>query len=253
MARQKGLIKLEGTLDDITFYEGVGKAGKREMLAKTKSAIPADRIANDPAFQRTRENNTEFGNAASFAKLLRLGFNAYSKGTQSSLAKITLAAIRQYDTVSARGQRNINEVTNFADFLGFSFNEQSKYSETIIGSKVNIATVNATEFNVVMTSGYLNPPQGATHYKSIVHYAVLDVVAQTVSSSTEVTGGLPAASLPATLEFAQQTTAVSFPALLPTEMLVACVGVAFYQQVNGQLYPLKNDARLPFEIVHILR
>ena len=50
MAKLKGIIKLEGTLDNWTFYKG-----KEGYLVKTKSGVSKERIQNDPAFERTRE------------------------------------------------------------------------------------------------------------------------------------------------------------------------------------------------------
>ena len=66
MAKQRGIIKLEGTIGDITFQKT-----QDGYLAKEKSSIPASRIATDPAFQRTRENNAEFGRAGKAGKVLR--------------------------------------------------------------------------------------------------------------------------------------------------------------------------------------
>lgn len=54
MARQSGLIKIKGTLDNVTFYKS-----KDGDLAKMKTSVDKDRIANDPAYQRTRENGAE--------------------------------------------------------------------------------------------------------------------------------------------------------------------------------------------------
>jgi len=42
MAKQKGIIKLEGTIGDITFYKS-----QDGFLAKGKGGISADRIANE--------------------------------------------------------------------------------------------------------------------------------------------------------------------------------------------------------------
>ena len=55
MAKQKGIIKLDGTIGGITFYKS-----QDGYLAREKGGVPADRIANDPAFQRIRENGEEF-------------------------------------------------------------------------------------------------------------------------------------------------------------------------------------------------
>jgi hypothetical protein len=66
MARQKGIIKLKGTIGDITFYKT-----QDGHLAREKGGIDASRIASDPAFQRTRENGSEFGRAGKAGKILR--------------------------------------------------------------------------------------------------------------------------------------------------------------------------------------
>ena len=66
MARQRSIIKLDGTIGGITFYKS-----KDGYLAREKGGISAERIANDPAFQRTRENGAEFGRAGKAGKVLR--------------------------------------------------------------------------------------------------------------------------------------------------------------------------------------
>jgi hypothetical protein len=58
MARQKSIIALEGTLGNITFFKS-----RDGYMAREKGGVNPDKIANDPAFERTRENNAEFGRA----------------------------------------------------------------------------------------------------------------------------------------------------------------------------------------------
>jgi hypothetical protein len=72
MAKQKGIIKLKGTIGGITFY----KSQEGGYLAREKGGVDANRIANDPAFQRTRENGAEFGRAGKAGKLLRTALRA---------------------------------------------------------------------------------------------------------------------------------------------------------------------------------
>ena len=61
MSKQKGLIKLEGNIGGISFYVSDG-----EYLARMANGPSKERIANDPAFKRTRENNKEFGGSARY-------------------------------------------------------------------------------------------------------------------------------------------------------------------------------------------
>jgi len=70
MAHQKGIIKLKGTIGDITFY----KTGDGH-LAKGKTTLDAAKIASDPNFLLTRQNGTEFGEAATSGKVLRRSIN----------------------------------------------------------------------------------------------------------------------------------------------------------------------------------
>ena len=71
MAKQKGIIKLEGTIGDMTFYKS-----QDGFLARGKGGVDATRIASDPNFQRTRENGSEFGAAGKAGKLLRTSLRA---------------------------------------------------------------------------------------------------------------------------------------------------------------------------------
>ena len=45
MARQKSIIKLDGTIGGITFYKS-----KDGYLAREKGGVSAERIKNDPTF-----------------------------------------------------------------------------------------------------------------------------------------------------------------------------------------------------------
>ena len=48
MARQSGIVKLEGTIGNISFYKS-----QDGFLAREKGGVDGARIASDPAFQRT--------------------------------------------------------------------------------------------------------------------------------------------------------------------------------------------------------
>ena len=51
----------------VSFY----KTSQDGYLAREKGGVDAERIKNDPAFERTRENGAEFGRAGAAGKLLR--------------------------------------------------------------------------------------------------------------------------------------------------------------------------------------
>lgn len=120
MAKQKGIIKLKGTISDITFYKT-----QDGHLAREKGGVDGQRIKNDPAFQRTRENGAEFGRAGKAGKLLRNAFRALYLNSADSrmVSRLTQAMMRvvKADAVSDRGQRHILDAETEL-LSGFEFN-----------------------------------------------------------------------------------------------------------------------------------
>ena len=55
MAKVNGLLKIEGTVEDLTFYKKDGK-----NYVRRKGGVSKERILTDPNFVRTRENGAEF-------------------------------------------------------------------------------------------------------------------------------------------------------------------------------------------------
>jgi hypothetical protein len=101
MAKQNGIIKLKGTLDNVTFYKT-----KDGDLAKMKTSVDKDRIANDPAYQRTRENGAEFGSSATSGKLTRnslrpIALNASDSRTVARMTKL-MTQVKNLDATSVR-------------------------------------------------------------------------------------------------------------------------------------------------------
>ena len=104
MAEQKGILKIEGTMGNMTFYKKDGV-----YLVKEKSSVSADKIANDPNYERTRENNAEFGLAGSTGKFLRdalrsLMLDASDTYVTSRVTQLMMSELG-LDTTSARGSR----------------------------------------------------------------------------------------------------------------------------------------------------
>src|SRR6478609_1487692 len=129
MARQKGIIKLKGTIGDITFYKT-----KDGHLAREKGGIDASRIKNDPAFQRTRENGSEFGRAGKAGKTLRTALRTLLMNSADSrmVSRLTQAMMKviQADSVSERGLRNV--IDGEASLLtGFEFNIGGKLGTSL--------------------------------------------------------------------------------------------------------------------------
>jgi hypothetical protein len=239
MAQQKGIIPLKGTIGNITFYKS-----KDGYLAREKGSLNADRIANDPAFARTRENGAEFGRAGTAGKVLRTALRSLLLNTSDSrmLSRLTREMLKviQADAVSARGQRNV--IDGEALLLeGFEFNANSKLGTSLFASFTT--TLNRVTGMLVINIPSFIPvnlvaaPSGATHFKLVSAGVEIDFENKTYVVETGSSGELPwDATATAALNLQHQVTANS------VHPLFLVMGIEFYQQVNGSMYSLKNGA-----------
>ncbi|MFY0624859.1 MAG: hypothetical protein JXR07_01110 [Reichenbachiella sp.] len=248
MARQKGIIKLQGTIGDVSFYKS-----KDGYLAREKGGVDAERIKNDPAFQRTRENGSEFGHAGKAGRVLRNAFrlmlqNASDSKVTSRLTKEMVRIVKS-DTTNARGERVVTE-GEIETLNGFDFNIDGKLSATMyapytpsIDRATGELSITIPAFVPGETIAY---PEGATHVKFLVGAAEVDFENESFNfgkaSSPEIVLGPQNA--------AQQDLLVPLNANSTLELFLV-FGMDFLQEVNGVMYPLKTGAHNPLTIVGV--
>lgn len=248
MAKQKGIIKLRGTIGDITFYKT-----KDGHLARERGGVDAKRIATDPAFQRTRENGSEFGRAGISGKLLRTAFRSIlmksSDGRMTSRLTQQMMRVIKADSTSVRGMRNV--IDGETELLtGFEFNIRTSLSSTFfapVAAVINRATGELTlDIPSFTPLSMVAAPNGTTHYKIVSAGAVVDFIAGSFKLATSETPPLPWTIT--------ETAALSQVNALPaaaTAPLFMVMGVEFYQEVNNNFYPLNNGAFNAFTIVKV--
>ena len=248
MARQKGIIKLDGTIGGITFYKS-----QDGYLAREKGGVSADKIANDPNFQRTRENGEEFGRAGKAGKLLRNAIRAMLQNASDSrmVSRLTAEMVKviQEDVTNVRGLRNV--IDGEAELLeGFEFNISGKLGTTIyapftatIDRVAGTLTANIPAFVPI---NMIAAPGGSTHFKIVSTGAEIDFENETFVMDAQSTAVLPWDANPtAVINLVNAVTANS------THPLFLALGIEFYQEVNGQMYPLKNGAYNALALVKV--
>ena len=248
MAKQKGIIKLEGTIGDITFYKS-----QDGFLAKGKGGISADRIANDPNFQRTRENGSEFGRAGKAGKVLRNSIRALLQNASDRLvvSRLTTEMVKviQEDLTNPRGERNV--IDGEAELLeGFEFNINGKLGTTLYapftGTIDRVAGTLTANLPAFVPANMIAAPGGTTHFKIISAGAEIDFENESFVVDTQETAVLPWDNVAtAVINLVNAVTANS------THPLFLALGISFYQQVNGQMYPLKNGAFNALSLVKV--
>lgn len=255
-AKVKSFIKIDGTLDGLTFYEAQG-----QRLVKTASGVSKDRILNDPDYKRTRENMAEFGGSAKVAKAFRLGFaNVIRLMSDRYLTGRLTGMFKTINTLGtgARGERTIDITLHKEVIEGMEFNEASPFgavffAPSTISANANrdVITWNIPDFD---TGSYVVPPSGATHFRLVLVASTLSDYAYTnpsvgyepVNLAENTKNALAfSAYIPLGGMVGSATSLVAdigIGAALPaTVATMVGVGVVFYQDVNGSFYDLASD------------
>ncbi|MBW2962998.1 hypothetical protein [Mesonia aestuariivivens] len=239
MAQQSGIIKLKGSLGGISFYKT-----SDGYLAREKGGVSAQRIANDPVFQRTRENNAEFATAGKAGRLLRNAIqvllqNAKDKRCVARLTRLLLAIVKT-DQLHPRGERQV-EAGNFQLLNGFEFNQNAKLGtslyvpfETSLDRSAGTLTVSLPAYQ---PSVRIAAPKGTSHFRLAMAGVELNFEDSSFNFSKSET---PIIAHNSSLQAGSTLVSnLTENANLP---IIGIIGVAYFQEVNGEMYPLKNGA-----------
>jgi len=248
MAKQAGLVKLKGTIEDLSFYRT-----KDGFLAREKTSLDKNRIKTDPAFQRTRENGAEFGRAGAAGRVMRRAFRpllleAADSRVTSRLTQEMMKVV-QADATHARGERTVTG-GDLTLLQGFGFNVKASLGATVyavyeaaINRETGEATITIPEF-VPKTD--ISVPSGATHLKFISGAAGINFENGSYSlvraSSEEIVIGSQKE------EALTLTNALAAGSELP---LFLVFGIEFYQQVNEVFYVLSSGSYNALSLVSV--
>jgi len=238
MAKLKSILKIEGTLGDLTFYKG--KNG--EYMARTKGGVSKSRIEKDPAFVRTRENGSEFGSVARSGKQVRLGagvlINKAKESTLNNRLVRLLTKVKNMDMVSVRGSRNVaigmQAPEAKALLKGYDFN-----SKSILGSVLRCpyvldtasGSVSLTDF---MPADMVQQPPNSTHVTFATGFMNLDFTTGIYDITYSDFVNLPL------------DMTVSSPVMMPSGVPEGdgfkfyFLLIEFFQEVNGIQYAFNN-------------
>lgn len=249
MAKFEGIFEIKGTIQGMTFFKT-----KDGMLVRKKGGVDKQRIKNDPAFQRTRENGSEFGHNAKMGQIVRKSVaNLLSLAKDyrvSSRLGQAMSKVKNLDLASARGERKVwiglEGAEGKQELRGFDFNLKSPFNSVFRGQyELDVATgvVEIVDFN---PSTNLSLPQGATHASLSVAVAVVDFELENYGTTYS-----PKENFPITNGVLNLTLS---PSAMP-----GGIGTAFYyfmieffQELNGVQYPLKNNSHNVLNLMEVV-
>lgn len=246
MPRVNGIVSLEGTFGDMTFYKKEGQS-----LVRKKGGVSKQRIETDPNFVRTRENMNEFRTNIGAGKLLRLSLGSLVfKAKDSRLSNRLMQAmsnIKNLDATSARGERVVSEGIATAEgkryLIGFDFNINAPLDTVLFANyTLNNATGEVTMPGLIPKE-QLHSPEGSNFVS--FQAGVLNLDFETGFSDLVLS---PITNLPIDLT---STDVTLTPPSMPTGtgVNIYIIMVSFYQLVNGVQYSLKNEE---FNVLHIV-
>lgn len=248
MAKQKGILKVKGTMGDLTFYKT-----ENGYLVREKGGVEKSRILNDPAFRRTRENGMEFGTAGKSGQLIRkanriLIRQARDQRLTSRLVQVLMQIIKS-DPLNNRGQRTVQD-GDMSMLKGFDYNHKGQLN-TVLFSGYAVGFDRATgslavTLNPFVPQDTIDAPRGTTHIQIVAGVCALDFPGRNFEEDHQFSPIIP-------WDQQQQALISLNPSVAGGGMLpvLQMVGVNFFQEVNGEMYPLRNGAFNALAIVEV--
>jgi hypothetical protein len=238
MARSKGIVKLQGSLGNLSFYDSVFGP-----IVRTKGGPSKEKIRSSPKLVRVREQNKEFGEAAKAAKLLRLSLKLKPKGimTHSVTWRVNqlMNSIKDKDTTSARGKRKVEKglaTTPGKNLMaGFDITEKAALKKILLKPVVVNSTLQTISIKQFVPAKDVRSPKGATHLRITGGYTRIDIgkeLFELKESSPVVLNVKSKASSTIVLQMNM--------AGLTTGYDLYFIFLEFLQEVNSSYYELEN-------------
>ncbi|MFP3590696.1 hypothetical protein [Chryseobacterium sp. SIMBA_038] len=148
MATYESLIKINGAVGDLVFYTLNGK-----NVVRKKSGFNKTAFKKSPAYEKVRQNSSEFGHCSKVGKIIRQALDQYIKQADEPLlyqkfAKL-MTEIKDLDEVSERGKRTVERgiITEKGKLLLRKFQ---------FGNKNNFDGENSVSLDLLNEKLYLN-------------------------------------------------------------------------------------------------
>ncbi len=244
MAKIKSIIKLQGTIGDVNFYQLKGETIGRQA----GGGFNGEAIRTKDSMVRVRENGSEFKGCMQSVQFFKMGLQPFLRhfkdGSLHQRLVSLFTKLKDLDLVSARGSRTVFgglQSTAGQDLLKSYLLTSGSRLEGVLHQKALFDW--STGFSIPDFEGKLvSFPAGATHLGLQVGYLTLDFENQTSTFGSSDMVYLSPTDV--------GTVTLPAPALASAEgVKIGVVFAQFSQQLNGTFYPLKNENSVVLEVV----
>ena len=193
MGKQTGLIQLEGSVGNVTFYKGPDGA-----IAKIKAGPSKSKLQTSPTFEKLRQQNSEFGRAGLASRLFKKVFRTMIKGNSDNRVSRRLhkkmVEVIQADLINPRGKRNV--VDGEAELLkGFEFNKDKSldaaFAVEFTSAIDRVTGEMKVHINSFIPANDVLAPAGTTHYRIFIGSASIDFEKEEFVTDFKSTDDLP--------------------------------------------------------------
>ncbi|UPT70008.1 MAG: hypothetical protein M0D53_12830 [Flavobacterium sp. JAD_PAG50586_2] len=248
MARQNGIVVLNGTIAGLNFYIRKGEA----FVRKAGGGFEGEAIKKKASMVRVRENSSEFGGCAKAVKQFKIALHPLlamvkDGGGHNRLVQL-FSQIKNLDEVSVRGERNVYQgllsVSGREKLLGYVITPGPSLEPLLLHAfGFGWGAEGFTILNFLPSK--LAFPKGATHLELQSGYLVIDFEQRKHSF---------ASSAPFIIEKMAEVTSIQVaPDSVPVGngFRIGVVLLRFMQEINGVLYPLKEAPYTVMEVVSV--
>ena len=248
MATQESIIEIKGTIGKLNFYRT-----ETGYKVRKKTSVTKERIANDPAYERTRETMDMFSKAGAAGKLVRDAFcpiavNASDSRVVSRLSK-QMSRVIKADVTNPRGKKNV--LDGETELLaGFEFNAKGKLTSILkVPYEQSIDRVSGSalvKLPPFVPKTLIASPAEATHFQLHIGGVEIDFekgtsVARFKSSDQLVLNDKELAAFDLSVALPPNSTHPLFLAL----------GIDFFMEDVDGNKPLKNGAFNALAIIQV--
>ncbi|MBK8624092.1 MAG: hypothetical protein IPN86_00510 [Saprospiraceae bacterium] len=249
MAKQDGLIKLTGSIGDVSFYKS-----NEEYLARKKGGADKKTIETSPKFVLVRKNNTEFGMVSTLGRLIRQALRQsrdviINPDVVNRLNKV-LYKIREYDHENEWGSRTAGAGLKIEqgkkELKGFRFNAHCGISNVIHRALVFNKQNNQLQIGEIVPNDVITQLVGATQ-------VVLKVVAINIDMGQRTSVAHTSNEVVLKLNEPQTDVTLTFMPLEPNpgNIHIYVMSLRYYQEINGETYLLNNVTHQVAEIFDV--
>lgn len=242
MARQKGLIKVEGSLGDLSFYSSVFGD-----IVRRKGGASKEKIRKSPAFARLREHHAEFKDCAKAGKLFRQVLRTYTlQAADHTLVWRTtqlMNRLKDLDTQSDRGKRKVSKglASNEGKALmkGFALNSKAPLKRIL--KRPLLVEDGEISIPKLVPKRDLLGPAGATMVR--VTGICMNIDFETQKSQVQEEG------LDLPLDMKSRDLVLHLETPRGKGFKIYLLQICFLQKVNGKEYALADKSGNALEVV----